>query len=43
MDGIFYTLQDFSFYTESITYLLIVPALVGITAFWIFLVEKDED
>jgi len=43
MEGIYYTLHDFLYHTESITYLLIVLALVGITAFWRFLAENDDD
>lgn len=43
MDNVFYTLHDFFFHTESITYLLIVPVLVGITLFWKFLAEKEDE
>ena len=42
MDRIFYTLYDFLLHTESITYLLFVPALLGITAFWCILAGKDD-
>jgi len=42
MDGVFYTLHDFMIHTESITYLLIVPALLGITVFWRLLAGKDD-
>jgi len=42
MDGI-NTLQDFMFRTESITYLLIVAALIAITGFWLFLNGRDEE
>ena len=43
MDGTIYTLQDFMFHTESITYLLIVAALIAITGFWLFLNGRDEE
>ena len=43
MDPIFYTLQDFMPHTESVTYLLVIATLVGMTVFWWFLTGKDED
>ena len=43
MDGIFYTLQDFMTHTKGVTYILIVAILVGMWAFWNFLVDRDED
>ena len=43
MDGIFYTLQDFMTHTESVTYLLVIATLIGMTVFWWFLTGKDED
>ena len=43
MDGSFVTLHDFMLHTESITYILIVAALIGITGFWVFLSGSDED
>ncbi len=43
MEKAFYTLHDFMFRTESITYILIVAALVGFVFFWGFLTERDED
>jgi hypothetical protein len=43
MDPIFYTLQDFMTYTESVTYLLVLATLIGMTVFWWFLTGKDED
>ena len=43
MDPIFYTLQDFMTYTESVTYLLVIGTLAGMTVFWCFLAGKDED
>lgn len=39
----FYSLHDFMLRTESITYLLIVAALIGITGFWLFLSGRDRD
>ena len=43
MEGIFYTLQDFMAHTKGITYLLIIAILLGITGFWCFLTDRDED
>ena len=43
MDPIFYTLQDFMTHTESVTYLLVLATLIGMTVFWWFLTGKDED
>jgi hypothetical protein len=43
MEGAIYTLQEFMLYTETITYLLIVAALIAITGFWLFLTGRDED
>jgi len=43
MDNVFYTLYDFFLHTESVTYLLIIPALLGITLFWRILAGKDEE
>ncbi len=43
MNHVFYTLHDFFLHTESITYLLVVPALLGITLFWLILAGKDEE
>ena len=43
MDGIFYTLQDFMTHTKSVTYVIMVLALIGVTAFWRFLTERDDD
>jgi hypothetical protein len=39
----FYTLQEFMTYTKGITYLLMAAILVGITGFWLFLTDRDED
>ncbi len=38
-----HTLHDFMLHTESITYILIVGALIGITFFYRFLTDRDED
>ncbi|MDM8524402.1 hypothetical protein QUF80_13625 [Desulfococcaceae bacterium HSG8] len=38
-----FTLQDFYTYTKGITYILMVLILVGMTGFWLFLTERDED
>jgi hypothetical protein len=43
MEGTIYTLQDYMFHTESITYILIVGALLAITLFWLFLSQRDDD
>ncbi len=43
MENMFYTLQDFFTHTKGVTYILIVVALIGVTAFWNFLVGRDED
>ena len=43
MENIFYTMQDFFTYTKGVTYLLIIAALIAVTAFWNFLVGGDED
>jgi hypothetical protein len=37
------TLQDFMLHTESITYIIIVAALIGITLFYRFLTDRDDD
>ncbi len=37
------TLQDYMLRTESITYIIIVAALIGITFFYRFLTDRDED
>ena len=38
-----YTLQDYMLRTESITYILIIGALIGITFFYRFLTDRDDD
>jgi len=43
MEGIFHTLHDFMVHTKAVTYLLIIAALVGITGWWGFLTERDQD
>jgi hypothetical protein len=42
MDTVFHSLHDFMLRTESITYILIVAALIGITGFWLFLSDSDD-
>jgi hypothetical protein len=37
------TLQDYMLRTESITYIIIVAALIGITFFYRFLTDRDDD
>jgi hypothetical protein len=43
MEATIHTLQEYMFRTESVTYILIVAALVGISFFWRFLSERDDD
>ena len=43
MDGAIHTLQEYMFHTESITYILIVAALLGFTFFYLFLNQRDDD
>ena len=43
MEGTIHTLQEYMFRTETITYILIVAALLGITFFWLFLSQRDDD
>ena len=43
MEGTIHTLHEFMLRAESITYILIVVGLIGITLFWGFLTERDED
>jgi hypothetical protein len=38
-----HTLHDYMLRTESMTYILIVGALVGITFFYRFLTDRDDD
>lgn len=37
------TLHEFMLRTESITYILVILALIGITGFWVFLSGQDDD
>ena len=37
------TLQEYMLRTESITYIIIVAALIGMTFFYRFLTERDDD
>lgn len=43
MDHIYYTLQDFMTHTKGVTYIIMVLALIAITAFWRFLTDRDDD
>ncbi len=43
MESTIHTLQDYMLHTESITYILIVAALIGITFFFRFLTDRDDD
>ncbi len=47
MNHVYYTLQDFMTHTESVTYLLVIGTLIGMTLFWLFLTggkdSKDKD
>jgi len=43
MDEAINTLHEFMLHTENITYILVVIFLVGITAFWRFLTDRDEE
>jgi hypothetical protein len=43
MESSINTLHEFMLHTESITYILIVIFLIGITAFWRFLTSRDEE
>ena len=38
-----HTLHDYMLHTENITYILIVGALIGITFFYRFLTDRDDD
>jgi hypothetical protein len=42
MESTIHTLQDYMFHTESITYVLIVGALVAIALWYRFLTERDD-
>ncbi len=43
MESTIHTLQDYMLHTESITYILIVAALISITFFFRFLTDRDDD
>ncbi|MGD2272050.1 MAG: hypothetical protein PVI06_16735 [Desulfobacterales bacterium] len=43
MEGAIHTLHEFMFRTETITYILIVAALIAVTGFWLFLTGRDEE
>ena len=43
METTIHTLQDYMLHTESITYIIIVAALIGITFFYCFLTDRDDD
>ena len=42
MEGYIFTLQDFMYFTKSVTYLVVVAALIAFPAFWLFLTDRDE-
>ncbi len=43
MESMFHTLQEFMTYTKGCTYILMIVSLIGISFFWSFLTERDED
>ena len=43
METTIHTLQEYMLHTETITYIIIVAALVGFTFFFRFLTERDDD
>jgi hypothetical protein len=43
METTIHTLQEYMLHTETITYIIIVAALIGITFFYRFLTERDDD
>jgi len=43
MESTIHTLQDYMFHTESITYILIVGALIAIALWFRFLTERDDE
>lgn len=38
-----FTLHEFMLHTETITYIIMVIALLAILAFWIFLTKLDDE
>ena len=43
METTIHTLQDYMLHTETITYIIIVAALIGMTFFFRFLTDRDDD
>ena len=43
METTIHTLHDYMLHTDSITYIIIVAALIGITFFYRFLTDRDDD
>ena len=43
MENTIHTLQDYMLHTESITYIIIVAALIGITFSYRFLTDRDDE
>jgi hypothetical protein len=43
MENTIHTLHDYMLHTDGITYIIIVAALIGITFFYRFLNERDDD
>ncbi len=43
MEGTIHTLQEYMLHTETITYIIIVAALIGMTFFFRFLTDRDDD
>ena len=43
METTIHTLQEYMLHTESVTYIIIVAALIGITFFYRFLTDRDDD
>lgn len=43
MESTIHTLQEYMFRTESITYILIVGALIAITLWYCFLTDRDDE
>ena len=43
METTIHTLQEYMLHTESITYIIIVAALIGMTFFYRFLTDRDDD
>ena len=43
MEHSVYTLQDFIWHNENVTYILLGVSLIAITLAWMFLTERDDD